>query len=295
MPSGIDSDRALGAYLGLAVGDALGATVEFMDPKQIQKLYGVHREIVGGGWLGLPAGAVTDDTEMALAMGDAIVQTGGFELRAVADAFGRWLRGGPRDCGMTCARGIERYLTSGQLSGPPSARDGGNGAVMRNLPVVLCSLHDPPALRERTLAQCHITHHHPQSDAAALCLADITRAHVLGASLTEVMAYAEQLVVEHPPFAFRQYTGRATAYVVDTVCTVLRAFTEAADFESAVVQAVNRGDDADTTGALTGMLAGARFGASAIPSRWLQALDPKVVEHVTLQTQQLVTLAGSGR
>ena len=61
-------DRALGAYLGFACGDALGATVEFMSPKQIQKRYGVHNEIIGGGWLGLKAGEVTDDTQMALAL-----------------------------------------------------------------------------------------------------------------------------------------------------------------------------------------------------------------------------------
>ena len=66
-------DRALGAYLGLAVGDALGATVEFMLPREIRYQYGVHRDIIGGGWLKLKAGRVTDDTEMSLALGRALM------------------------------------------------------------------------------------------------------------------------------------------------------------------------------------------------------------------------------
>ena len=84
-------DRALGAYLGLAVGDALGATVEFLMPREIQAQYGVHLEIVGGGWLRLKPGAVTDDTEMSLALGRALLASGGWNLKAVADEFAAWL------------------------------------------------------------------------------------------------------------------------------------------------------------------------------------------------------------
>ena len=79
--------RALGAYLGLAIGDALGATVEFMTPREIQDTYGMHRKIIGGGWLKLKPGQVTDDTGMSLALGDAIISTNGFNTKAAADAF----------------------------------------------------------------------------------------------------------------------------------------------------------------------------------------------------------------
>ncbi|HLO92956.1 MAG TPA: ADP-ribosylglycohydrolase family protein, partial [Burkholderiaceae bacterium] len=115
-------DRALGAYLGLALGDALGATVEFMTADEIVRQYGVHRRIVGGGWLRLKPGQVTDDTTMSLALGDALCRQAAapaHDLAAIADAFAAWWRGRPVDCGNTCRRGIQRYLRDGSLSGPP--------------------------------------------------------------------------------------------------------------------------------------------------------------------------------
>ena len=97
-------DRALGAYLGLAAGDALGATVEFMLPREIRHQYGVHKDIVGGGWLKLKPGRVTDDTEMSLALGSALIASGGWNANAVADAFVTWLQSKPVDIGNTCRR-----------------------------------------------------------------------------------------------------------------------------------------------------------------------------------------------
>lgn len=286
--------RALGAYLGLAVGDALGATVEFLTRSEIRATYGVHREIRGGGWLALPAGAVTDDTEMSLALGAAIIREGRFELSTIAEAFVAWLRTNPPDCGNTCRRGIQRYLQDGSFAGPMREDDGGNGAVMRNLPVVLCSLGDDTLFTERTLAQCHFTHHHPLSDAAALCLGRMTSALIQGESFETAMEFAAQLVAAQPLFGFHGYHGPATAYVVDTVCTVLRHVSEAESFEDAVVNTVNCGDDADTTGALTGMLAGARYGVQGIPRRWLAALMPDVRGQVALQARKLVALSPAG-
>jgi ADP-ribosyl-[dinitrogen reductase] hydrolase len=113
-------DRALGSFLGLAVGDALGATVEFMTAQEIAAQYRVHKQIIGGGWLGLTPGRVTDDTEMALALGSAVVSSGGWNLRAIADAFARWMRGQPVDIGNTCRRGIRHYLATGSLCVPPA-------------------------------------------------------------------------------------------------------------------------------------------------------------------------------
>ena len=84
-------ERAVGAYLGLAVGDALGATVEFMTPREIRAEYGVHANIVGGGWLRLKPGQVTDDTTMALALGRAILSAGRVEAEAAALAFDAWM------------------------------------------------------------------------------------------------------------------------------------------------------------------------------------------------------------
>jgi len=304
-------DKALGAYLGLAIGDALGATVEFMRPREIQAQYGVHREMLGGGWLKLPRGQVTDDTTMSLALGNALVLGGEALLcrhaegddalvRAIGDEYVRWLRSKPVDCGNTCRRGIQRYLADGSLSGPPNDGDGGNGALMRNLPVVLATLYDDAAFERVSLAQARLTHHHPLSDAAVLGIGRMTRLLLQGASHDEACHWASRWVQDHPRFAHTPYRGRATAYVLDTVQTVLHQFTEFADFEAAVVATVNQGDDADTTGALVGMLAGAHCGARALPSRWLGRLQRNTVRAITEQASALLALGtalphGAGR
>lgn len=295
-------DKALGAYLGLAIGDALGATVEFMRPREIQAQYGVHREMQGGGWLKLARGQVTDDTTMSLALGDALLASGGAALhghdqddqalvRQIGDAFVRWWRAKPVDCGNTCRRGILRYMTEGTLAAPPNEGDAGNGAAMRNLPVVLATLHDAAAFARLSLAQARMTHHHPLSDAATLGLGELTRQLLRGASHGQSLHWVAGWVQQHPAFDHSPYRGRATAYVVDTVQTVLHHYTQHDDFEAAVVATVNQGDDADTTGALVGMLAGARCGAHALPHRWLSRLQPATVRAITEQTSALLALS----
>jgi len=288
-------DRALGAYLGLAVGDALGATVEFMTPREIRHHYGIHDKIVGGGWLKLKTGQVTDDTEMSLALGRAIVESDGWNLEAVAQAFAAWLKGKPVDVGNTCRRGIRRYLMDGSLSGPPSPGDAGNGACMRNLPVALSTLGDAEAFARKTLEQCHITHNHPLSDAATLALGRMVQRLVCGGSPEDCRPIAASLVEAHPEFGFDPYPGRASGYIVDTVQTVLHFFLGADSFADCVVGVVNRGDDADTTGALAGMLAGAAYGVSAIPVRWLKSLDEDVVRRIERQTTALLGIAARQR
>lgn len=285
-------DRALGSYLGLAVGDALGATVEFMTPREIAATHGVHRDLTGGGWLRLRPGQVTDDTQMALALGSAIIASpGGWDLRAVADAYLAWMQSRPPDIGHTCRRGIRRYQQTGVLEAPPTDDSAGNGAAMRNLPVVLSTLHDDPAFRERSLAQARITHHHPLSDAAVLALGEITRAWLRGAPLAAGLCLAHVLAADHPAFKFRPWPGRAGGYIVETVQTVFDALFNTDTLEDCLVTVVNRGGDADTTGALAGQLAGALYGVEAIPARWLRRLDPAV--RAAIERQVLSLLAGS--
>ena len=288
-------DRAVGAYLGLALGDALGATVEFMTPREIALQYGVHKRICGGGWLKLASGQVTDDTTMSLALGEALLHGARsglpFDTRLIADGFVAWWRGKPVDCGNTCRRGIQRYLRDGSLEGPPYEGDGGNGALMRNLPVVLATLDDEAAFERVSIAQAHLTHHHALSDAAVLGLGRVLRALLRNGSEDAALAQIDALVQAVPAFRHQPYAGRASGYVVDTVQTVLHFYRSHADFEAAVVGAVNRGDDADTTGALVGMLAGARCGARALPRAWLARLRPQVTRAVTDQAGALLALA----
>lgn len=283
-------DRALGAYLGLAIGDALGATVEFMTPREIMAKYGTHREILGGGWLRLKPGQVTDDTMMALALGDAIVKAKGWDLREVAEHYLAWMRSKPVDCGATCRRGIRRYMLEGTLEAPQSEGDAGNGAVMRNLPAVLGFLKDEDALVANSLAQGRVTHGHRLSDLANVALARMTAALLLGQGMTVARTIADELAATEPRFSTERYRGAATGYVVDTVQTVLYHFFTHDDFESYMIAVVNRGDDADTTGALAGMLAGARFGVRGLPKRWLRKVDPEMRHRIEVQTRQLLSL-----
>jgi ADP-ribosyl-[dinitrogen reductase] hydrolase len=306
MPEPLDQielhDRALGAYLGFAIGDALGATVEFMRPREIALQYGVHRDIMGGGWLKLASGQVTDDTTMSLALGTALLQGGTDALirhaqgddslvRSIGDAYVQWLKSKPVDCGNTCRRGILRYLHEGTLEGPYNPGDGGNGALMRNLPTVLATLGNDTAFMRLSVAQAHLTHHHPLSDAATLGLGRLLQLLLIGADQGACQRWAAEWVIDNPSFRFAPYRGHATAYVVDTVQTVLHYLTLHEDFDAALVATVNQGDDADTTGALVGMLAGARCGASRLPQRWLDRLDPAVLSAITGQTNGLLALA----
>ncbi len=296
-------DRALGAYLGFAMGDALGATVEFMLPREIAYQYGVHRDIVGGGWLKLASGQVTDDTTMCLALGSALLAGGtdamtsqarGDEtlVRLMGDAYVKWFKSKPVDCGNTCRRGIMRYMHEGTLQGPLNPGDGGNGALMRNLPTVLATLGDDAAFERVSMAQARLTHHHPLSDAATLGLGRLLGLLLRGAPQSDCQQWVDQWVAEVPDFRFSPYRGYATAYVVDTVQTVLHYFTLHQDFEAALIATVNQGDDADTTGALVGMLAGARCGAAKLPERWLHRLQAATVQSITEQTQGLLALNG---
>ncbi|MFI3156384.1 MAG: ADP-ribosyl-[dinitrogen reductase] hydrolase [Methylococcaceae bacterium] len=284
-------NRALGAYLGFACGDALGATVEFMTPRQIQKRYGVHQEIIGGGWLGLEAGQVTDDTQMSLALGQAIIDHQGWNIQAVADNFVAWLDSDPPDIGNTCRRGITRYRENGELFGLPRDDDAGNGACMRNLPVVLSTLNRPDCFNVWSLQQSHITHNNPLSNAATLALGRIVNRLIHGRDMDVCKQEAEQLIAEYGEFAYNPYSGKASAYIVDTVQTVLHYFFSTGSFESCLIATVNQGGDADTTGALAGMLAGAKYGVGQIPERWLTQLDRQVAAQIRQQTMELIRLA----
>ncbi len=285
------AERALGAYLGFAVGDALGATVEFMTRGEIEQKYRLHRKMIGGGWLHLAPGQITDDTEMSLALGRSLVRKGGFDAVDVCDEFAAWLKSGPVDIGNTCRRGIRRYITNGSTEGTYCEGDAGNGAAMRNLPVSLATLGRPDLLEAWSLTQAHVTHNHPLSDDATLALGGMTQALVLGQGMREARDVARRLVETHKTFRFETYRGQSTAYVVDTMQTVLHFYFLTDSFRSCLLEVVNQGGDADTTGAIAGMLAGATYGVQDIPPAWLNKLDKTVAEEIRQQVPALLALA----
>jgi ADP-ribosyl-[dinitrogen reductase] hydrolase len=269
-------DRAVAAYLGLAIGDALGATVEFMTPREIRDQYGTHRNIVGGGWLQLPKGRVTDDTEMSLALGRAILDQGGLDAPAIAEAFSDWMRSKPVDIGHTVRRGISLYRRTGTTEVPEHEYDAGNGACMRCLPIALYTLGaEPETVDQANRLQAHITHHNALSDLGTLSVIRLTQTALLGGSLDDLRALADALVAAEARFAFagERRQDNPGGYIVETLRAVFQALFSTDSFESALIEVVNRGGDADTTGAILGMIAGALYGFDALPRRWLKALD----------------------
>lgn len=288
------ADRALAAFLGFAVGDAFGATVEFMTRGEIATTYGVHRDIVGGGWLRLKPGRVTDDTEMSLSLARSLTRHGRLDLVDLCEEFARWLKTNPIDVGNTCRRGIRRYVTHGTVAGAFAEGDAGNGAAMRVLPVALATLGDGPRAVEWTVAQGHVTHNHPLSDAASTTLVAMAQGLLTGGTRDQARVTADALVAAHPKFAFDPWRGQSSAYVVDTIQTVFDGFFTTDTFESCLIKTVNQGGDADTTGAIVGMLAGAHYGLGAIPRRWIGTLDAKVATEIRALVPALLALGGGG-
>lgn len=283
--------RARGAFLGLAVGDALGAPAEFMTRGEIGEKYGVLKEMVGGGWLRLKPGQVTDDTQMSLCIARAIVATGGWSLTATADNLAGWLKSKPIDVGDTCRRGIRNYMLKGSLETPPNDWDGGNGAAMRMLPVGLFAMGDDALLESCTLQQAHLTHNHALSDAACVYLGRLLHLALTGRSMNRLRREVDRLLATYPTFGFDPYKGLATGYVVDTMQTVFHCFFRSRSFEHCLVETVNQGGDADTTGAIAGALAGAYYGEEAIPARWLKKMDKKLLAELTELSERLIGLS----
>lgn len=280
--------------LGLALGDALGATVEFMTPREIRAQYGQHDRIRGGGWLRLPCGQVTDDTTMAFALAQAWLNTG-YPPGALdyAAAFDRWMRSKPVDIGHTVRRGIARYRSSGEAC-VPCSDEAGNGATMRCTPIGIVLLGAAAEqVDAATLSQAHVTHHNPLTDAATLTVVRMVQAGMLAGQYKQgiraVMALANTLVSALPVFRFRtRRVENPSAYIVDTLRAVFQAIDVHDNFESALIEVVNRGGDADTTGAITGTIMGAMAGEEALPVRWLQALDAQVYRQCIKYADQLI-------
>lgn len=286
-------DRAIAAYLGLAIGDALGATVEFMTPREIQTQYGVHRDIIGGGWLNLKPGQVTDDTTMSLALGRALLASG-IDATAIAREFDAWMRAKPVDIGNTVRRGLLHFRKTGQTTMPEGEYDAGNGAAMRVLPAALATFGQSiEEVRNACRLQSHITHHNRLSDAATETLALMVQDALAGADKLHLLHMrAHPLALKHPEFSFRAVKQRQnpSGYVGETLQAVFQALFDTDNFEDCLIDVVNRGGDADTTGAIAGMLAGALYGTAAIPWRWLDHLDPHTRE---VCAEQAVALLGS--
>ena len=274
-------DRVRGALLGLAVGDALGTTLEFSTRDSLPH----HIEMTGGGPFRLAPGQWTDDTAMALALADSLVAAPGFDPNDLMTRFVAWWRDGTYSCtsrcfdiGITTRQALARFERTGEpFAGSADPDTAGNGSLMRLAPAALVALDDAREADRIARDQGRTTHGAVQAIEACAYFVQVLRGAIRGEvnSLTPITWRGDAAVDAIARGSWRGKTRdqiRASGYVIYTLEAALWAVGTTDSFEAALVAAVNLGEDADTVGAVTGQLAGALYGASAIPPRWLEPL-----------------------
>lgn len=283
-------DKAQGCLFALAIGDALGATNEFKTREAIGQTV---RDLIGGGWLGLKAGEITDDTEMTLCILEAYAA--GYTLERVAENFLGWLQSKPKDIGnqtRTALNELKRGVSpreSGRVAFETMRQTGaGNGAVMRSAPTAILRAIDREVRVMETIEIARVTHFDQRAVEAALWLNAMIAAYICGATDQEAwLAAQEELrfarAGQQPPEAdVLVWTERAreleiteldtSGYALATVQVAAWVLMHSENLEDGLILAINQGGDADTIGAVAGALLGAKFGFSSIPKRWLEAL-----------------------
>ncbi len=276
-------DRAIGALVGLAVGDALGTTLEFSR----RDAHSPVIDIVGGGPFRLKPGEWTDDTSMALCLADSLLANSGLEERDLLDRFVRWWRQGENsvngrcfDIGGTTSQALSHYVRHGQPIGvgPDDRYLAGNGSLMRLAPVAIFAAPDMGAATRLAERQSLTTHaNRVAAEACGLFAAMLVEAMV-GHGKHEVLrtrsaAHADLEEVAAGTWRHKPREAiSSSGYVVHTLEAALWCVARTSNFADALVLAVNLGDDSDTVGAVTGQLAGALYGQSGIPARWLDVL-----------------------
>lgn len=275
------SSRYRGALLGLATGDAVGTTLEFQQPGSFTPL----TDMVGGGPFGLQPGQWTDDTSMALCMAESLVETGRFDPVDQLQRYLRWYREGHWsstgrcfDIGTATREALHRFERIGEpWCGSPNPQKAGNGSLMRLAPVVLFFADDPAEAVTWAGESSRTTHQAPAAvDACryfAALLLDVLRgqakAELLADPHTELNLMPDVAAVAAGSFRARQPPEiRGTGYVVRSLEAALWAFHGSDNFRDGCLKAVNLGDDADTTGAIYGQIAGAYYGVDNIPAPW---------------------------
>jgi ADP-ribosyl-[dinitrogen reductase] hydrolase len=284
MPPLSDEERYLGCLLGLAAGDALGTTVEF----ELRGSFEPLTDMVGGGAFDLEPGQWTDDTSMALCLAQSLVLQRGFDAADQMNRYVRWASlghlsstGEPFGMGGTVGAALKRYrATRDPFSGRADPKTAGNGAIMRLAPV---PMFYAPSF-ERTI---HFSAESARTTHAAPEALDCTR--LFGAQIRAALQGApKDEILERPGFVPTEPAVRAIAecayrtkpepeikssgYIVETLEAALWCFARTDTYRDAVLLAANLGDDADTTAAVCGQLAGAHYGVAAIPAAWREKL-----------------------
>ncbi len=281
-------ERYRGALLGLATGDAVGTTVEFSPRGTFPPV----TDMVGGGPFNLQAGQWTDDTSMALCLAASLVEKGEFDARDQMDRYVAWMQHGYMsstgkcfDIGVTTSNALHNYLRSQDpFSGSTDPRASGNGSLMRLAPVPMFYYPDIKAAIEHSGESSRTTHAAPECVDACryfawlLCRAFAEEEKETLLAPPEEDPFQPPLAPKIAAIAAGSYRGKrrdrivGNGYVVNSLEAALWSFATTDTFEQAILAAVNLGDDADTTAAICGQLAGAYYGVNAIPASWLAKL-----------------------
>ena len=308
----MDVDRYRGCLVGLAVGDALGTTVEFKQPGSFPPV----QDMVGGGSFELQPGQWTDDTSMALCLTESLLECDGFDPRDQLGRYVRWYRTGYLsstgrcfDIGNTVRRALETFERTGEpYAGPADPDSAGNGSLMRLAPVPMFYADDLDAAVARSAESSRTTHQAPESVDACRLLGGLIVLALRGTSKEELLGteppalaaiWRDQplcpRIAEIAAGSFRRKSPpaiRGSGYVVHTLEAALWAVHHAHSFRDGALLAVNLGEDADTTGAVYGQLAGALFGLSGIPNAWIERLAMR--ETILSYTERLWDKASHG-
>lgn len=256
-------DKAIGMFMGLFVGDALGAPNEFLRPQEIDVPI---EQMVGGGVHDTAIGEWTDDGAMAVAIADAYLTKRRFAPDEIALNFMTWRKSGffgtrdyVFDCGRTCSEAIADMTTSRPYMGKTDPDASGNGSIMRIAPIVLANHNSVAHSIAQSVAVSLMTH--GNGDTIEYITGFVSELHS-GSQLDE-FDYLRK-------YNTRQNYGRGS--IMHAYATAWECVNETTTFQGALVMAVNKGHDADTVGAVTGMLAGRKYGYKGIPSRWINDL-----------------------
>jgi ADP-ribosylglycohydrolase len=284
--------RYRGCLLGLAAGDAVGTTLEFKPPGSFTPI----DDTVGGGPFHLAPGQWTDDTSMALCLADSMIACSRFDPAHQLETYCRWYRNGYLsstgrcfDIGNTTRAALHRFEVERQdYPGPTHPDTAGNGSIMRLAPVPMLYAGDPEAAVRYAALSSRTTHGAAECVHACRYLAGLIVGALQGRPKDELLAPRFTPVSgqwDHEPLApkvdavaagsFKRKEPpaiRGTGYVVESLEAALWAFHKTDTFRDGVLLAVNLGDDADTTGAVYGQLAGAYYGEDAIPAPWREKL-----------------------
>lgn len=276
-------DSALGAMMGLAVGDALGTTLEFTARDSKPRV----TDIVGGGPFYLEPGQWTDDTSMALALADSLLTCNGLNEVDLIERFLCWREDGVYsatgkcfDIGITVSSALRRFKASGDpLAGSTDPMSAGNGSLMRLAPVAIHFWNDAEARGSAAARQSLTTHGAPEAVDACIAYADLIAAAIGGSPRRAVLEpldarYAGRIskIMAGSWRGKERKTIHSSGYVAHSLEAALWCVGRTGTFAEAVILAANLGEDADTTAAITGQLAGALYGLNGIPESWLATL-----------------------